>query len=238
MLTAIRWFANNSVAANLLMVMLLVGGSISLLITNQEEFPMFDIPVVRVGVPYLGAAPVEVEKGVCIRIEEAIEGIEGIDRTGGSAVEGYCSVMAEIAQGADQTIVVGEIKSRVDGINSFPVETEKPIISKVARARLAMQIALSGDADERTLKELARDLRDDLARQRGISMASVGYTRPYEISVEISERTLQEYNLTLDRVAMAIRASSFDMPGGTIRSNAGEILIRTTGQAYVSEEFA
>ena len=171
MLTAIRWFANNSVAANLLMVMLLVGGSISLLITNQEEFPMFDIPVVRVGVPYLGAAPVEVEKGVCIRIEEAIEGIEGIDRTGGSAVEGYCSVMAEIAQGADQTIVVGEIKSRVDGINSFPVETEKPIISKVARARLAMQVALSGEADERTLKELARELRDDLARQRGISMA-------------------------------------------------------------------
>ena len=238
MLTAIRWFANNSVAANLLMVMLLVGGSISLLITNQEEFPMFDIPLVRVGVPYLGAAPVEVEKGVCIRIEEAIEGIEGIDRTGGSAVEGYCSVMAEIAQGADQTIVVGEIKSRVDGINSFPVETEKPIISKVARARLAMQIALSGEADERTLKELARELRDDLARQRGISMASVGYTRPYEISVEVSERTLQEYNLTLDRVARAIRASSFDMPGGTIRSNAGEILIRTTGQAYVSEEFA
>ena len=238
MLTAIRWFANNSVAANLLMVMLLVGGSISLLITNQEEFPMFDIPVVRVGVPYLGAAPVEVEKGVCIRIEEAIEGIEGIDRTGGSAVEGYCSVLAEIAQGADQTIVVGEIKSRVDGINSFPVETEKPIISKVARARLAMQVALSGEADERTLKELARELRDDLARQRGISMASVGYTRPYEISVEVSERTLQEYNLTLDRVARAIRASSFDMPGGTIRSNAGEILIRTTGQAYVSEEFA
>ena len=238
MLTAIRWFANNSVAANLLMIMLLVGGALSLAVTNQEEFPMFDIPVVRVGVPYLGAAPVEVEKGVCVRIEEAIEGVEGIDRTGGAAVEGYCNIMAEIAQGADQTVVLGEIKSRVDGINSFPVETEKPIVSKIARARLAIQIALSGNTDERTLKELARELRDDLARVRGISTVSVGYTRPYEISIEVSEQTLQEYGLTLNNVANAIRASSFDMPGGTIRSTAGEILIRTTGQAYVSEEFA
>lgn len=238
MLPAIRWFAHNPVASNLLMILLLVGGALSAMITNQEEFPMFDIPVVRVGVPYLGAAPVEVEKSVCVRIEEAIEGIEGIDRTGAGATEGYCNVMAEIAQGADQTVVLGEIKSRVDSINSFPIETEKPIVSKVARARLAIQIAMSGDADERTLKELARDLRDDLARVRGISMVSVGYIRPYEISIEISERTLQEYNLTLDRVAGAIRASSFDMPGGTIRSNAGEILIRTTGQAYVGDEFA
>ncbi|MDC3124196.1 efflux RND transporter permease subunit [Gammaproteobacteria bacterium] len=238
MLTAIRWFANNSVAANLLMIMLLVGGALSLAVTNQEEFPMFDIPVVRVGVPYLGAAPVEVEKSVCVRIEEAIEGVEGIDRTGGAAVEGYCNIMAEIAQGADQTVVLGEIKSRVDGINSFPVETEKPIVSKIARARLAIQIALSGNTDERTLKELARELRDDLARVRGISTVSVGYTRPYEISIEVSEQTLQEYGLTLNNVASAIRASSFDMPGGTIRSTAGEILIRTTGQAYVSEEFA
>ena len=238
MLTAIRWFANNSVAANLLMIMLLVGGALSLAVTNQEEFPMFDIPVVRVGVPYLGAAPVEVEKSVCVRIEEAIEGVEGIDRTGGAAVEGYCNIMAEIAQGADQTVVLGEIKSRVDGINSFPVETEKPIVSKIARARLAIQIALSGNTDERTLKELARELRDDLARVRGISTVSVGYTRPYEISIEVSEQTLQEYGLTLNNVANAIRASSFDMPGGTIRSTAGEILIRTTGQAYVSEEFA
>ena len=238
MLTAIRWFANNSVAANLLMIMLLVGGALSLAVTNQEEFPMFDIPVVRVGVPYLGAAPVEVEKSVCVRIEEAIEGVEGIDRTGGAAVEGYCNIMAEIAQGADQTVVLGEIKSRVDGINSFPVETEKPIVSKIARARLAIQIALSGNTDERTLTEPARALRDDLARVRGISTVSVGYTRPYEISIEVSEQTLQEYGLTLNNVANAIRASSFDMPGGTISSTAGEILIRTTGQAYVSEEFA
>ena len=93
MFTAIRWFANNPVASNLLMIMLLVGGTLSALTTNQEEFPMFDIPVVRIGVPYLGAAPVEVEKSVCIRIEEAIEGVEGIDRTGGSAVEGYLSLI-------------------------------------------------------------------------------------------------------------------------------------------------
>ena len=237
MFTAIRWFANHPVASNLLMIMLLAMGSFGAYISTQEEFPMFDVPFVRIGVPYLGAAPVEVEKGVCIRIEEAIEGIEGIDRTIGGAVEGYCQILAEIDQDVDKTVVLGEIKSQVDGINSFPVETEKPIVAKITRARPAVKIALSGDTDERTLKELARDLRDNLARVRGISMVGVDYIRPYEISIEVSEQTLQEYNLTLDNVARAIRASSFDMPGGTIRSSGGEILIRTTGQAYRGEEF-
>ena len=237
MYTAIRWFAGHPVASNLLMVMLIASGYIGALISTQEEFPMFDIPMVQIGVPYLGAAPVEVEKGVCIRIEEAIEGVEGIDRTMGGAAEGWCQIMAEVSQYVDKTVVLSEIKNRVDGINTLPVETEKPIISSVTKARPAVKIALSGDTDERTLKELARSLRDELARVRGISMVGVDYVRPYEISIEVSEATLQEYNLTLENISRAIRASSFDMPGGTIRSSSGEILIRTTGQAYQGEEF-
>ena len=95
---------------------------------------------------------------------------------------------------------LGEIKNRVDGINTLPVETEKPIISSVTKARPAVKIALSGDTDERTLKKLARSLRDELARVRGISMVGVDYVRPYEISIEVSEATLQEYNLTLENI--------------------------------------
>lgn len=235
--TAIRWFAHNPVASNLLMFLLLAGGMYGAFTTNQEEFPNFDIKMVNVRVPYLGAAPVEVEKSVCVRVEEAIEGVEGIERLRSSAVEGMCNVTAELFNDADQVTALNEIKSLVDGINSFPIETEKPIVSKVSLARRVLQIAISGHAEERTLKELARQLRDDIAEIDGISQAAVNYIRPYEISIEVSEGALRRYGITLDQVAMAIRKSSLDMPGGTIKTAGGEILIRTTGQAYWGQEF-
>ncbi len=236
--TAIRWFANNPVAANLLMILLLLGGSAGAYLTNQEEFPPFDVPAVTVNVPYLGAAPIEVEKGVCARVEEAIEGVEGVKKIVGDATEGLCTVFAELEIDADEIPVLNEIKSRVDGINSFPQETEKPIVSKLTIVRQVIQVAVSGDVGERLLKEIARDLRDELAAVEGISQVSVDYIRPYEISVEVSEQTLRAYGITLDQVSRAIRQSSLDMPGGTIRSRSGEILIRTTGQAYYGDEFA
>jgi multidrug efflux pump subunit AcrB len=220
------------------MTLLLLGGAAGAYLTNQEEFPSFDIPAVTVNVPYLGAAPVEVEKGVCVRIEEAIEGVEGVKKIMGDATEGMCSVFAEMEIDADEILVLNEIKSRVDGINSFPQETEKPIVSKLTIARRVVQVAVSGDATERLLKEIARDLRDELAAVEGISQVSVDYIRPYEISIEVSEQTLRAYGITLEQVSRAIRQSSFDMPGGSIRSRSGEILIRTTGQAYYGEEFA
>lgn len=236
--TAIRWFVNNPVAANLLMILLLLGGAFGALTTNQEEFPSFDIKLVNVTIPYLGAAPIEVERSVCIRVEESIEGLEGIDKIHSTATEGLCNVTVELLQNADEVAVLNEVKSRVDAINSFPEETEKPIVSKVAMTRRVVQIAVSGKTNERTLKEIARDLRDDIAAVKGISQVAVDYIRPYEISIEISERELRRYGITLDQVSAAIRKSSLDMPGGSIKTRNGEILIRTTGQAYWGQEFA
>jgi len=188
-------------------------------------------------VPYLGAAPEEVEKAVCVRVEEAIDGLEGIDKIQSSATEGVCTVFAELYMDADDTVALNEIKSRVDGIISFPAETERPIVSKVSLTRRVVQIALFGNADERTLKELARNMRDDIAAIDSISQVSVGYTRPYEIAVEVSETALRRFGITLDQVAQAIRTASLDMPGGTIRTVDGEILIRTAGQAYSGDQF-
>ena len=235
--TAIRWFANNPVAANLLMILMLLGGTFGAITTNQEEFPNFDVHVVNVRVPYLGAAPIEVEKSVCVRIEEAIEGLEGIEKMRTSATEGMCNVSSELFNDADSTAVLNEIKSRVDGINSFPTETEKPIVSKVALTRRVIQIAVSGDTDEATLKEIAQELRDDVSALDGISQVAVDYIRPYEISIEVSELELRRYGITLDHVARVIRQGSLDMPGGTLKTRNGEILIRTTGQNYWGQEF-
>ena len=138
-----------------------------------------DVKVVSVTVPYLGAAPQEVERAVCTRVEEAIEGVEGIDKMRSTATEGACNVGVELAVDANEGVALNEIKSRVDGINSFPVETEKPIVSKVSLARRVVQIAVSGATDERSLKEVARDLREELVAIDGVSQVSVDYIRPY-----------------------------------------------------------
>ena len=235
--TPIRWFANNSVAANLLMILLLLGGAYGALSTNQEEFPNFDVKVVSIQVPYLGAAPIEVERSVCVRVEEAIEGLEGIDRIRSTATEGMCNITVELFDDADATAVLNEVKSRVDSINSFPVETEKPIVSKLSLTRRVVQVAVSGHADERTIKEISRELRDEIVALDGISQVAVNFIRPYEISIEASELELRRYGITLEQISRAISQTSLDMPGGSIRTSSGEILIRSTGQAYWGEEF-
>ena len=235
--TAISWFTKNPVAANLLMAVLLVGGVLALYTVHVEEFPNIDTQMVSITVPYLGAAPEESEQGVCLRIEEAIEGVEGIDKIRTTAAEGACNVLAELDLEVDANEALNEIKSRVDGINSFPAETEKPIVSKAVITRGVAQIAISGDVDERTLKEVGKEVRDDIAAIDGISQVSLTYVRPYEIAVEVSEYTLRRYGLNLDDVARAVRNASLDLPGGTIRTDGGEILIRTKGQAYWGPEF-
>ncbi len=237
MYTAIAWFTRNPVAANLLMAVLLVGGTLAMFTVHQEEFPNINTQMVSISVPYLGAAPEESEQGVCLRVEEAIEGVEGIDKIHTTAAEGACSVLAELDLESDANEALNEIKSRVDGINSFPAETEKPIVSKMVITRGVAQIAISGNADERTLKEVGKEVRDDIAAIDGISQVSLTYVRPYEISLEVSEYVLRRYGLTLDEVARAVRNASLDMPGGTIRTEGGEILIRTKGQAYWGQEF-
>ena len=235
--TAISWFTKNPVAANLLMFVLIVGGIMSLLTVHQEQFPSMDVRVVTVTVPYLGAAPEEVEQGVCIRVEEALKGTDGIEKIQTSASEGTCSVVAMLFEDADQSDVLNEIKSQVDGINTFPKETEKPIVSKLVITSGVLQVALFGNTDERTLKEIGKEIREDIAAIDGISTVSLQFVRPYEISIEVSEENLRRYGLTLEQVSGAIRSTSLDMPGGTLKTDGGDILLRAKGQAYWGEEF-
>jgi len=235
--SAIAWFTRNPVAANLLMFILLVGGIGAWLTIPQEEFPNIDVKTVTVTVPYLGAAPEEAELGVCLRIEEALEGIEGIEEIEARATEGTCTVAAKLIENTDDTVALNEIKSRVDGITTLPRETERPIVTKITISSGALQLAVSGRTDERTLKELGKTVRDEIAAMDGISTVGVEYIRPYEISIEVSEHTLRRYGLTLEAIAEVIRRSRLDMPGGSLRTEGGEILLRTQGQAYWGEQF-
>jgi multidrug efflux pump subunit AcrB len=237
MKSIIAWFVKNPVAANLFMLILIVGGLLMLPNIYQEEFPNVNTNVIQVTVPYLGAAPIEVEEGVCVRIEEAITGTPGIDTISSSAAEGLCVVSAKLQASADKAKALNDIKSRVDAIDSFPAETEQPVVSELTIIANVLQIVVSGDADERTLKHLGEKIRDDLVELPGVSQVKVNYVRPYEIAIEISEQNLRRFGLTIDQVARAIRQSSLNLPGGNIKTADGEILLRTNAQAYSGWQF-
>jgi multidrug efflux pump subunit AcrB len=145
--------------------------------------------------------------------------------------------MIELVENADSSDSLDEIKNRIDGIDTFPEETETPVVSRLVMKTLALQIAVSGDADERTLKTLGQQVRDDIAALDGVSQVTLSFVRPYEISIEVSEDTLRRHGLTLDEGARAVRRSSLDLPGGSLKTRGGEILLRAKGQAYRGGEF-
>lgn len=234
----VAWFVDNGIAANLLTALLILGGILTMMSIRQEEFPSIDSEVVRITVPYLGATPEEVSDSVCVRIEEAIAGTPGIDRYSSVASEGSCTVMVELVEGSDRNTVVSEIESKVGGISTFPAETEKPVVSYLVITQDVIKIALSGAADEKALKVLAQQMHDELLLLPNVSQVDVAYTRPYEISIEVSEQTLRQYGLTFDQVVGAIRSSSLDLPGGSVKTDGGEILLRSEGQAYGRDDFS
>ena len=235
---SIGWFARNSVAANLLMAFLVCSGVLAAFNLTSDIFPEITLDRVQIEVPYLGAAPEEVEEAVNVRIEEAIQGIDGIKQIVSTADEGMGNVLVEVELGADVRRVLDDIKTRVDAIDTFPEETEKPIIRELIARNQVIDLAISGSADEFALKAAADRIRDDLAAIPTISLVEITSARPYEISIEVSETTLRRHGLTFDQVADAVRRSSLDLPGGSVRSESGEILLRTIGQAYRGDEYS
>jgi len=234
---AIAWFAENPVAANLLMVLILAAGIAGLPSIKQQTFPDLDVDLIQIGVPYLGASPSEVEEGVCIRIEEELQGVDGIDQMTSSSAEGACGVTIEILSGHPIDRALAEIKNAVDSISTFPAETEKPIINHVTVRRNTLQIALSGDASERALRIYGEKIRDGILTLPNVTQVELSNVRAYEIAIEVSEKSLRRYGLTFDEVARAIRRSSLDLPGGAIKTSSGEILLRAKGQAYTGREY-
>ncbi|MCP5348885.1 MAG: efflux RND transporter permease subunit [Gammaproteobacteria bacterium] len=238
MRTIISWFVKNPVATNLLMWIFLASGVIAYFNLHQEEFPNVDMGMIQVSVPYLGATPDESESAICLRLEEALESAENIERMTSTAREGGCDATLELSTGAELNRVLNDIKSKVDAIVTFPQEAEKPIVRAFSSTGSVLSLALSGDVDDLTLKRYAEDIRNDVLDLEGISTVNIQYIRPLEISIEVSEFTLRQYGLTLDQIARAISQASLDLPGGTIRTDAGEILLRTKGQVYQGTEYA
>ncbi|MBZ0152591.1 MAG: efflux RND transporter permease subunit [Planctomycetes bacterium] len=234
------WFTQNHVASKLVALTFAVAGLAALLTgrVRREVFPELAPNVVTVQVVYPGASPDEVEHGVCMRVEEVVEGVTGVDKITSSANEGVGLVVIETLQDADIDRVLDDVKNRVDAITNFPGEIEEPVVSRLIVRKEVINVSISGDVEERTLKELAERARDDLAGLPQVSQVEVSAVRPYEISIELGEAAMRRHGLTFDAVADAVRRGSLDLPAGAIKADAGQTLLRVKGQAYRGDEFA
>ncbi len=234
----IAWFTRNHVAANLLLITILMAGLFSL--SNKiplEVFPSFDAERISISVSLRGSTPEDVERGITIRIEEAVQDLEGIERIRSRSSEGSGSVTVEVEDGYDPREMLADIKSRVDAINTFPVDAEKPIISLAQRKRDVITVTVGSDYGEKEVREFAERVRDDLLRLPDVTQLELDGVRNYEIAIELSQDRLRQYSLTLAQVSRAIGNSSLDISAGNLKSSGGDILLRSKGQAYHKDEF-
>jgi len=259
-----KWSIKNNVTVNLVMIFIIVAGVVTVMKMRREMFPQFALDMIFVSVAYPGSSPEEVEEGICIKIEEQIEGIAGIDRIISTAREGRGEVTVELESGMDVQKVLDEIKAEVDRIDTFPEEAEEPLVLEIINRDPTIYIAAYGDVAERSLRQAAEKIRDDLLDARIVSqmnsetgdgifsaiLKKIKFKQPevitqielvgvrdYEIAIEVSEDNLRRYGLSFDQVVKAVQAGSIDLPGGKIRTAQGEILVRSKGQLYTGKEF-
>ncbi|MBN2718040.1 MAG: efflux RND transporter permease subunit [Deltaproteobacteria bacterium] len=234
---AIGWMAHNSVAANLLMVIILLGGIVGVFKTKQEVFPEFSLDTIQVQVPYPGASPEETEQGIVLAIEEAVRGLDGVKRVTSTAAEGSGMVTVEILSGEDADTVLQDVKNAVDRITSFPEEAERPLVKLLAPRSRVISLIIAADRDLKELHEAAEMARADLLEYKEITQVEIEGVPALEISIEIPQDTLESYGLTLDQVAAAVKTASIELPGGSVKTSAGEVLVRVTDRRKRGAEF-
>jgi len=232
------WMAGNSVAANLLMLVLLVGGLIFGMQIKQELFPDFEMDYVTVTVPYSGASPEEVEQGIVLALEEAVSGLDDVSEITSRAREGAATVTVEVVSGSDLEKLAQDIKSEVDRIGSFPDEAEEPQVTILSRRREVISVVLYGDQNQRILREVAEQARDQFLQDPEITQVDLSGVRPLEISIEVPQEKLRSYNFTLEEVAQKVREAAVELPGGGIKTSGGEILVRMKERRDYGDEFA
>lgn len=231
-------FARNTVFANIMLVLIFIAGGISAWTMTRESFPEFSLDMILINVPYPGADPEEVEEGISRKIEEALEGLEGLKLIESTSRENLSTTRLEVDESYDTDKVMDEVRTKVNAISTFPLDAEKPVIEELAVLDPVMLLYLSADMSERRIKEWAEQIKDEIQQLGPVSKVAVFGTRDYEIGIEVSEERLRQYGLTLDQVTAAVRRGNLNLGGGTIRTQGEEIRLRTMGRKYTDKELA
>lgn len=234
----IAWFANNPVAANLLMGVLILLGVFTGLNIRTEAFPGFAPNSISINVTYIGGSPSEVEEGVAIKIEESLEGLEGVKEITSQVSSNSAQVSVTAEEGFDLKELKDEIKLRVDSITNFPDQAERPVIKEQIFERNVLSLELFGEADPITLKKTAERIKDSLLKLDAVNKIDINGVKNYEISIEVSEQNLQKYNLSMEQIADAIRKNSVNLSSGSLVTDSRNINIKTEQQAYTGEQFS
>jgi len=231
-------FARNTVFANIVLVMIFVSGWIATKSMIRETFPEFSLDMIIVSVPYPGADPEEVEEGISRKIEEAIEGVEGIKLYTTESRENQGAANIEVREDYNVKDVLDDVRTKINAISTFPVDAEKPVIYELTLKDPVIMLYLSGNMSERRLKEWSEQLKDEIQQLQPVSQVGIFGTREYEIGIEVSEQRLREYGLSFDQVTDAVRRSNLNLAGGIIRTKGEEIRIRTMGRKYSGPELS
>lgn len=233
----IAWWANNPVAANLLMVGIVLAGILGFSAMERETWPSFKPSQVRIEFVWPGAAPQEVEEQIIVRMEEALSNLDNVYRIYSTATENYGEVEIVTYPSVNMEDFLNEVKGIVDSVNSLPRDMENPKVSRVIYRQEVLRVAVHGNLDERTLKNLAEDIRDEVAALPYVSIVGLFGTRREEVMVEVSEDSLRKYGLSFADVADAIRRSSINVSSGRIRTETGDVLLRARNLANTEREF-
>jgi multidrug efflux pump subunit AcrB len=234
----IAWMAGHSITANLLMLVFLVGGVIYAGQIKKEVFPDFELDYVTIRVPYPGASPEEVERGIILAVEEAVQGLDGIKEITATADEGAGTVHVDIIEGKNIQRLAQDIQAEVDRITSFPEEAEEPRVTIAQRKRYVVSLALYGTQGEKVLREVAERVRDRLLQSPQITQVEFSGVRNYEIDISVPQAQLRAYHLTLDQIAQTIRKAAVELPGGAIKTESGDVLVRMKERRDYGPEFA
>jgi len=234
----ISYMARNNVAANLLMLLFVVGGLIVCSKIKQEVYPSYELDIVNFRMSLPGATPEEVEEGILLPAEEAVRGLEAVKRIESKAEEGSGRMSVELNEGVDANRALQDIKNAIDRVSSFPVEAERPLVELALRRRSTVTVAIAADMDEYTLFDFAERVRNDLLALPEISQIDIRGLRTPEITVEVPQAVLRSLGLTLAEIATGIRNAARDVPGGEVRTPGGEVLLRSAGRRTLASEYA
>jgi len=235
---AVSWMAGHSVAANLIMFACIIGGLMFMKTIKQEVFPNFELDKVSIEVVYPGASPEEIESGILLAIEDAISGLEGIDEVRSIATEGLGRVVVDALSNADIDRLAQDIEKEVDRITTFPEDAEVPQITIVADKQQVVTMVLYGDAEEKVLHQLGEEFRLLLLQSKEITQVELSGVKPLEISIEVSQENLRRYKISLAQISQRIKEASLDLPGGSVKTGSGEILIRMKERKDYQQQFA
>ena len=234
----IDWFANNTVAANLIMLLMLVGGFVAGTNLTAQIFPTIDPQLINVRVSYPGATPTEVEEGITRRVEEAVFGIDGVERVLSEASENVGRVTVELKDFVDAARVHDDVESAVQRISDFPPEdAEQPSVVRAETISDVMTMVVASELSEAELRRGAELLEEALLALPSVSLVSLVGARDYEISIEVREEALRRHNLSIEQVANAVRRASLNLSSGELRTQAGDLLLRTNAKRERGEEF-